>query len=188
MSEPRLYRRPPDPGGYIGGYNWGPALGGAGLLLLSNIGATQWIAHCFRYQSALGRPWVRFAHLAVYSPFGWVTWLWRYGGVADPGVRLTLLSGASVVIVGSILTIGIFALFNLRRTKRLLQNAEDLHGSARWATPEISKPPACLTRSKACMWAAGTTTERGGFTTSGITDRSMFWPSRPPAAARASVW
>lgn len=188
MSEPRLYRRPQDPGGYVGGYNWGPALGGAGLLLLSNIGATQWIAHCFRYQSALGRPWVRFAHLALYSPLGWVTWLWRYGGAADPAVRLTLLSGASVVIVGSILTIGIFAVFNLRRTKRLLQNAEDLHGSARWASPRTSKQQVCSTPDKACMLAAGTTTERGTFTTCAITALNMSWPSPRRAPAKASVW
>jgi hypothetical protein len=50
MSEPQLYRRPPDPGGYIGGYNWGPALAGLGLLGLSNLAATQWIAHRFAYQ------------------------------------------------------------------------------------------------------------------------------------------
>ena len=47
MTELQLYRRPPDPGGYIGGYNWGPALGGVGLLVLCNIGATQLIAHRF---------------------------------------------------------------------------------------------------------------------------------------------
>ncbi|MGD1095924.1 MAG: type IV secretory system conjugative DNA transfer family protein [Bryobacteraceae bacterium] len=134
MSELRLYRRPPDPGGYIGGYNWGPALGGAGLLVLCNIGATQWIAHRFAYQAALGRPWLRFAHLAFYPPLDWVAWLWRYGGAENPAIRLTLLTGAAVVTVGSVLTIGIFALFNLQRTKHLAQNAEDLHGSARWAS------------------------------------------------------
>ena len=34
------YRIPPDPG-YIGGYNWTAMLAGLGLLLLSNVAATQ---------------------------------------------------------------------------------------------------------------------------------------------------
>ena len=56
MTEPKLYRRPPDPGGYIGGYNWGPALGGLGLLILTNFVATQLVAHQFAYQSAAMTP------------------------------------------------------------------------------------------------------------------------------------
>ena len=59
MIERQLYRRPPDPGGYIGGYRWGPAVGGIGLLVLCNIGATQWIAQRFAYHAALGPPLFR---------------------------------------------------------------------------------------------------------------------------------
>jgi type IV secretion system protein VirD4 len=139
MTEPKLYRRPPDPGGYIGGYNWGPALGGLGLLILTNFAATQLVAHQFAYHSALGPPLIQIAHIAIYSPFNWVIWLWKYGSVQNPAVRLPLLSGAGLVTVGSIATIGIFSLLNLRRTKRLTRNAEDLHGSARWANPKDVK-------------------------------------------------
>jgi type IV secretion system protein VirD4 len=144
MSEPQLYRRPPDPGGYIGGYNWGPALGGMGLLATCNVVATQFIAHRFSYQAALGRPWVRFAGIALYPPWHWVLWLWQYGSVAEPKVRLPLLSGAAIVIIGSVVTIGVFALLNLQRTKRLTQNAEDLHGSARWASASDVKATGLL--------------------------------------------
>src|SRR5438105_14741020 len=35
--------------------------------------------------------------------------------------------------------LGIFSLLNLRRTKRLTRNAEDLHGSARWANAKDVK-------------------------------------------------
>src|ERR1051325_1088190 len=134
MTEPQLYRRPPDPGGYIGGYNWGPSLGGVGLLAVCNVVTTQFIAHRFAYQPALGQPWARFARFALYWPWHWVLWLWQYGSVPNPAVRLPLLLGAAVVIVGSVVTIGVFGLLNLQRTKRLTQNAEDLHGSARWAS------------------------------------------------------
>jgi type IV secretion system protein VirD4 len=144
MSEPQLYRRPTDPGGYIGGYNWGPALAGVGLLAVSNIVATQVVAHRLAYQVALGRPWVRFARIAFYSPWQWVLWLWQYGSVSEPAVRLPLLSGAAIVIIGSVVTIGVFALLNLQRTKRLTQNAEDLHGSARWASPNHVKATGLL--------------------------------------------
>jgi type IV secretion system protein VirD4 len=139
MSEPHLYRRPPDPGGYIGGYNWGPALTGAGLLFLCNVAATQLVASRFAYQPALGHPWLRFGTVALYSPWRWVAWLWQYGNTTNTAVRLPLLYGASVVIIGSIATIGVFALLNLQRTKRLTQNAEDLHGSARFASPQDVK-------------------------------------------------
>lgn len=136
MTEAQLYRKPLDPGGYIGGYNWKPALSGVGLLLACNTAATQWIAYRFSYQAALGLPLLRFFRFPVYSPFDWVVWLWRYGSAANPAVRLPLLYGAAIVVVGSIATIGAFSLLNLQRTKRLTRNTEDLHGSARWARPQ----------------------------------------------------
>jgi type IV secretion system protein VirD4 len=144
MSEPSPYRRPQDPGGYIGAFNWGPALAGVGLLVLSNIAATQLVAHRLAYQAALGRPVFQIGHFALYSPLGWVTWLWQYGSLPSPAVRLPLLSGAAVVTLGSIVTIGIFSVFNLRRAKRLLQNAEDLHGSARWPSHKDEKATGLL--------------------------------------------
>ena len=144
MTDPQLYRRPLDPGGYIGGYNWRPALAGAGLLVVSNIAATQLVAHRLAYQAALGRPFIQIGPMALYSPLGWVKWLWQYGSLPNPAVRLPLLSGAAVVILGSIVTIGIFSVFNLRRAKRLLQNAEDLHGSARWASHKDVKATGLL--------------------------------------------
>jgi type IV secretion system protein VirD4 len=139
-----LYRRPPDPGGYIGGYNWGPALAGMGLLVVCNVAATQFIASRFAYQPALGDPWLRLSRVALYPPFDWVTWLWRYGAEANPAIRLPLLYGAAIVVLGSIATIGAFAVFNLQRTKRLTRNAEDLHGSARWASPHDVKTTGLL--------------------------------------------
>jgi type IV secretion system protein VirD4 len=136
MSERQLYRRPPDPGGYIGGYRWGPAVGGISLLVLCNVGATQWVAHRFAYQVALGHPLVRINGIGFYSPFSWVVWLWRYGSALDPAIRIPVLLAAAIVVSGSIATIAHFAVLNALRTKRLTENAEDLHGSARWASPK----------------------------------------------------
>src|SRR5262249_30496013 len=132
MTERQLYRRPPDPGGYIGGYRWGPAVGGIGLLVLCNIGATQWIAHRFAYEAALGHALLRVNGIRFYSPFSWILWLWRYGSAPDPAIRIPVLLAAAIVVCGSISTIAHFAVLNALRTKRLAQNAEDLHGSARW--------------------------------------------------------
>src|SRR5579883_2637378 len=136
MTDRQLYRRPRDPGGYIGGYGWGPALGGVGLLLLSNIVATQWVARRLSYEPALGDPLFRVIGVRLYSPFHWILWLWRYGSASEMALRSPVISGAAIVVCGSILTIAVFAIVNARRTKSLTDNAEDLHGSARWANAE----------------------------------------------------
>jgi type IV secretion system protein VirD4 len=47
-------------------------------------------------------------------------------------------------MAGCGLAIGVFYLLNLRRTKALSRNAEDLHGSARWATAEDVKETGLL--------------------------------------------
>jgi type IV secretion system protein VirD4 len=42
------------------------------------------------------------------------------------------------------MTVALVYAMNIRRAKKLSQNAEDLHGSARWATPEDIRATALL--------------------------------------------
>src|SRR5437773_2588490 len=132
---PDPYRIPPDPG-YIGGYNWPAMLTGLGLLLCSNIAATEWIAYQFRYQAALGEAWFRTRTFALYSPFSWCVWLWRYGGSTNPNIRYPVDVGVFIIAAGCLATLGTFFALNMQRTKRLSRNAEDIHGSARWANED----------------------------------------------------
>jgi type IV secretion system protein VirD4 len=133
MRQPAVYRTPRDPG-YIGAYNWRAMLAGFGLLLACNLAATQHIASCFAYQPALGPPVAALKGVSLYQPFAWAGWVWQYSGAADARIRMPILEGVLIVVVGSIATMGAFFLLNLRRTRQLSENAEDLHGSARWAT------------------------------------------------------
>jgi type IV secretion system protein VirD4 len=130
-----MYRTPPDPG-FVGGYNWTAMLVGLLLLFFVNIAATQFIAYRFAYQEALGRPVLRYGEHFIYQPFAWVKWVFRHAGSPDPHIRLPLLTGALIVVAGSSATVLAVYGMNLRRARQLSANAQDLHGSARWASPD----------------------------------------------------
>jgi type IV secretion system protein VirD4 len=110
-------------------------LAGLVLLLFVNVVATQFVAYRFRYQRALGAPLLRYGSHAVYQPFAWAPWVFRHASSPDPRIRLPLLTGALIVVGGSTATVFLVYMMNLRRARRLSANAEDLHGSARWASP-----------------------------------------------------
>ena len=133
IKQPSVYRNPPDPG-FVGGYNWSAMFVGLLLLVLVNIGATQFVAYRLEYQPALGSPLLRYQFHSIYQPFAWAPWLLRYGSSADPRIRLPLLSGALIVVAGAAVAVILVYGMNLRRARRLSANTEDLHGSARWAT------------------------------------------------------
>src|SRR4051794_16213720 len=133
IKQPSVYRNPPDPG-FVGGYNWSAMFVGLLLLVLVNMCATQFVAYRLEYQTALGSPLLRYQLHSIYQPFAWAPWLLRYGSSADPRIRLPLLSGALIVVAGAAIAVILAYGMNLRRAKRLSANAEDLHGSARWAT------------------------------------------------------
>jgi type IV secretion system protein VirD4 len=130
--KPYLYRMPKDPG-HLGRYSFGPAFMGFLGLILSNVAASQYIAHHFDYQDALGNPLARFGRIGFYQPLAWISWVWNYGRSADPAVRGPLLLAAFLVVVGAFLSGGVFFFINLRYTRQLSKDTEDLHGSARWA-------------------------------------------------------
>jgi type IV secretion system protein VirD4 len=132
--QPAVYRTPRDPG-FVGGYNWTAMLAGLLLLVLVNFAATQFIAYRFRYQRALGAPLLRYGAHAVYQPFAWAPWVFRHASSPNPRIRLPLLIGAMIVVAGSTATVFFVYTMNLRRARQLSSDAEDLHGSARWASP-----------------------------------------------------
>jgi len=134
--QPELYRTPQKPG-YLGGYNWRPTCFGLLLLVMVNFAATQFIAARFEYQSTLGRPLVRSkTGGGIYEPFAWVIWGWHNSTSQDPRVRKPLFEGEMIVFGGSFLCVGIFFAAATRRSRKLMENADDLHGSARWATQQ----------------------------------------------------
>src|SRR5262245_18943815 len=100
---------------------------GLALLVAVNAVATQFVAYRLQYQPALGRPAFRYQHHFVYQPFAWAPWLLQHGGSTDPGIRLPLLSGALVVVGGAAVTVLLVYGMNLRRARRLSENAQDLH-------------------------------------------------------------
>jgi type IV secretion system protein VirD4 len=134
MRGPNLYRTPPNPG-FVGGYNWRAMFTGLLLLIVVNAAATQFVAYRFRYQAALGKPLLFLNGKPLYAPHLWAKWLYRHGSHANPQVRLPILLGALIVVVGSSVTVVVVYGMNVRRARLLSRNSEDLHGSARWASP-----------------------------------------------------
>ena len=131
-KQPELYRIPRKPG-YLGGYNWRATALGCLLLVVVNFVATQYIAARFQYQPALGAPILRAKSGGIYQPFSWIVWGWRYCTSQDERIRRPFFEGEMIVFAGSFLCVGIFFVLASRRTRKLTENAEDLHGSARWA-------------------------------------------------------
>ena len=127
-----LYRTPKKPDD-IGGFNWKPTLFGFFLLFIWNVVATEWVAWHFSFQRALGPALFRTNGFAIYEPFQWAFWLWKYGGSSNPDIRLPVVASAGIVVVGTAATIMLVAFLNMRRTKKYLTGSEDLHGSAKWA-------------------------------------------------------
>ena len=54
----------------------------------------------------------------------------------DIQIRTPFFEGEMIVFFGSILCMAGFFVITNRRARKLTENAEDLHGSARWASEE----------------------------------------------------
>lgn len=135
QNPPEIYRTPKDPK-HLGGYNWSALAFGLLFLLLANVAATQFIAWRFHYQKALGTPFLRTDSFAVYQPFAWGAWVWKHGSSEKPEIRLLILGGALIVVGASSLALILVYAINIRRTRKLSEDSEDIHGSARWASAQ----------------------------------------------------
>ena len=127
-----LYRKPMTPG-YLGTYNWRSTLLGLLLFIATNIIATQHIAAHFDYQPALGTPLFQVSSIRIYAPYKWFLWILRFGNSLNPAIRQPLLASTLITATGFAATLFVVALLNIHQNRKLTQNTEDLHGSARWA-------------------------------------------------------
>jgi type IV secretion system protein VirD4 len=117
----------------MGAYNWRATAFGLLLLTTVNFAATQYVAAKFQYQPALGPPLLRVRGGSIYQPFAWMYWGWRYSTSQHPRIRRPFFEGEMIVLAGSFLCVGVFFAITNRRSRRLSENADHLHGSARWA-------------------------------------------------------
>lgn len=153
MSQPKLYRTPDAPR-FVGGYNWRPLAAWVFVTVLCMWAATQLTAARFGYQPALGQGWYRVGAHVLYPPWSVLVWLLKFGDT--PGAaRNVLMQGGSLAGMGAIGSVFVALWLNARRHRGLESGAEDLHGSARFATYEEVK-------------AAGLTDHAGGVTIGGI--------------------
>jgi type IV secretion system protein VirD4 len=160
VGEPQLYRTPQKPG-YLGAYNWRASFLGLLLLIAVSFIATEHIAARFRFQPALGNPFWRTQRTALYEPFAWVVWGWRYSTSRDARIRKPLFEGELIVVAGSFISAVLFFVFTNRRSHRLSKNAEDLHGSARWASEDDVRETGLL-YAKRGVYIGGWSREAGG--------------------------
>ena len=133
-----LYRKPMTPG-YLGTYNWRSTLLGLLLILTTNIITTQHIAAHFDYQPALGAPLFKVSSIQIYAPYKWFVWILHFGSSPNPLIRQPLLYSTLITAIGFAATLFIVALLNIHQNRKLTENTEDLHGSARWANEEDIK-------------------------------------------------
>jgi type IV secretion system protein VirD4 len=157
-KQPELYRTPRRPG-YLGAYNWRATAFGLLLLTAISFGATQFIAARFQYQPALGPPLLKTRGGGLYQPFSWMIWGWRYSASRDPRIRRPFFEGEMIVFAGSFLAVGAFFVITNRRTRKLTENADHLHGSARWASEDDIRTTGLLT-SKGGVYVGGWCPER----------------------------
>ncbi len=133
-----VYRTPSNPG-FLGGYNWRPMIFGLIALVLIQVVATQYVAHKLNYAAELGGVLYEGRTHNLYSPFHWAIWVLRYSSLNDGYVRQVVLTGVIIISSGSIVAIAFFLVLNLRRSRKLGEGNEDIHGSARFAnTAEIA--------------------------------------------------
>ncbi|WP_300381083.1 conjugal transfer protein TraG [Henriciella sp.] len=104
------------------------------LILLALWGATQWTAHMFGYQPALGHPWFSLGETPIYKPWRLFQWWYAYEAYApDVFARAGLIASSGGLL--GILAAVIGSVIRSRDAANVTT-----YGSARWAkTRELKK-------------------------------------------------
>ena len=97
------------------------------IIVATMWGATQWVAHAFGYQPALGRPWFIWGEVPVYRPWRLFQWWYAYEAYA-PDV---FARGGAIAASGGLLGILAAVVGSVWRSR--WEKRVTTYGSARWA-------------------------------------------------------
>jgi type IV secretion system protein VirD4 len=107
---------------------WGQVLVVLAIIVLTNWGATQWIAWRLAYQPQLGQPWTALSGVPLYPPPAWAWW-WYFFDAYAPKV---FYEGAAIAASGGFVSIAVAIAMSVYRAREAREVTT--YGSARWAT------------------------------------------------------
>lgn len=134
--EQKLPYRTPEVPASFGTFHWPTIVVGLIALLGANVIGTQFIASRFNYARALGTPLFQFGEYGFYAPWKWALWFLHYNKSNIPYVKNTVEIAIIMIVVLSAFSAAYVIVTNFRRSKKVMEGQEDIHGSARFATKE----------------------------------------------------
>jgi len=107
------------------------------VITLTFVLATQYTAWQFRFHPALGSPAAIFGQTRIYWPWDILIWIFRYFRPDSSPDVLSVIKTAQVMLAAGAMTAIVFPVaYVFRRTRKLKDERNDLHGSAHWAVPD----------------------------------------------------
>lgn len=104
---------------------------------LTFVGVTQYTAWQFRFHPSLGSPATMFGQMRIYWPWDILIWIFRYFRPDSTPDVLSVIKTAQVMLAVGAMTAIVFPVaYVFRRTRKLKDERNDLHGSAHWAGAE----------------------------------------------------
>lgn len=135
VEQQQPYRTPEVPRSF-GTFHWPTIIVGLLALIGANLIGTQFIAFRFNYARALGTPLFHLGNFALYPPWEWAPWFLHYNQSRIPYVKNTVGFAILIVVICSVFSVAYVLITNFHRSKKMMEGAEDLHGSARFATKQ----------------------------------------------------
>ncbi|MBP8285336.1 MAG: type IV secretory system conjugative DNA transfer family protein [Rhodoferax sp.] len=104
---------------------------------LTFVLVTQYTAWQFRFHPTLGSPTVIFGQTRIYWPWDILIWIFRYFRPDSSPDVLSVIKTAQLMLAAGAMTAIVFPVaYVFRRTRKLKDERNDLHGSAHWAVAE----------------------------------------------------
>ncbi|PIQ50567.1 MAG: conjugal transfer protein TraG, partial [Comamonadaceae bacterium CG12_big_fil_rev_8_21_14_0_65_59_15] len=104
---------------------------------LTFVLVTQYTAWQFRFHPTLGSPAAIFGQTRIYWPWDILIWIFRYFRPDSSPDVMAVIKTAQVLLAAGAMTAIVFPVaYVFRRTRKLKDERNDLHGSAHWAVAE----------------------------------------------------
>jgi type IV secretion system protein VirD4 len=146
---------------------------------LTFILVTQYTAWQFRFHPTLGSPAAIVGQTRIYWPWSILIWIFRYFRPDSSPDVLTVIKTAQVMLAAGAMTAIVFPVaYVFRRTRKLKDQRNDLHGSAHWAVVDEIEAAGILPTSAnvggVLLGAVDTPVKKSGFNPFGTNVKTVY--------------